>query len=162
MGFVRLIRSTLISVILLLFSACSLINPLTGEQKAEMTAIDFFSLLSTGEYEQASEMYAGDTSGLQYMNPSIDENDLVGLWRNACTINGFQCLPIKQVLHVEKFSLNEYFMQVEFQNPDGSLFVLGPCCGASEEEMPPVSQFYVYVIERGGDYFITSLPVLVP
>jgi hypothetical protein len=162
MGYVRPIRLAFISVILLLFSACSLINPLSGEQKAEMTAIDFFSLLSTGEYEQASEMYAGDITNLQYFNPLIDENDLVSLWRNACTVNGFQCLPIKQVLNVEKFSLNEYFIKVEFQNPDGSLFVLGPCCGASEEEMPPVSQFDMYVIERGVDYFITSLPVLVP
>lgn len=107
-------------------------------------------------------MYAGDISDLQYMNPSIDENDLETLWRNACTINGFQCLPIKRVLNVEKFSLNEYHLQVEFQNPDGSLFVLGPCCGASEEEMPPVSQFDMYVIERDGDYYVTSLPVLVP
>lgn len=107
-------------------------------------------------------MYAGDLTNLQYLNPSIDEHDLETLWRNACTINGFQCLPINKILKAEKFSLNEYHLQVEFQNPDGSLFVLGPCCGASEEEMPPVSQFDVYVIERNGEYFVTSLPVLVP
>lgn len=135
---------------------------MTGEQNAEKAAIKFFHLLSTGGYEQAAAMYAGDYSTLQSINPSIDENDRVTLWRNACTINGFQCLPIDQVLSVEKFSLNEYFMLVEFQNPDGSLFVLGPCCGANEEEMPPVSQFDVYIIERGGEFFVTSLPVLVP
>lgn len=135
---------------------------MTGEQEAEKTARQFFQLLSTGEFAQAAGMYAADISGLQYMNPSIDDNDLETLWRNACTVNGFQCLPIKRVLSVEKFSLNEYFLQVEFQNPDGSLFVLGPCCGASEEEMPPVSQFDVFVIEREGEFFTTSLPVLVP
>ena len=124
--------------------------------------MQFFQMLSEGEYAQAAGMYAGDTSSLQYINPSIDENDLERLWRNACTINGFHCLPIKTILKTEKISLNEYNIQVEFQNPDGSLFVLGPCCGASEEEMPPVSQFDVYVIERSGDYYVTSLPVLVP
>ncbi len=107
-------------------------------------------------------MYAGDISDLQYLNPSIDETETETLWRNACTINGFQCLPIKRILNVEKFSLNEYHLRVEFQNPDGSLFLLGPCCGASEEEMPPVSQFDVYVIDRSGDYYLTSLPVFVP
>jgi len=35
---------------------------------------------------------------------------------------------------------DSYVFQVKFNNPDGSLFILGPCCGASETGMPPVSQ----------------------
>jgi hypothetical protein len=160
--FVKNFRLTFLFIILYFLSSCSLDSPITDAQKAEKAAKQFFQLLSDGEYVQAAGMYAGDTSGLQYMNPSIDKNDLESLWRNACTINGFQCLPIQTILTTEKFSLNEYHLQVEFRNPDGSLFVLGPCCGASEEEMPPVSHFDMYVIERNGEYFVTSLPVLVP
>lgn len=160
--FVGTIRSAFLISILLFFSACSLISPFSDEQKAENAARRFFQLLSDGEYAQAAGMFAADTLELQYMNPSIDENDLENLWRNACTINGFQCLPIKTILKTEKFSLNEYHLQVEFQNPDGSLLVLGPCCGASQDKMPPVSQFSVFVIERNGEFFVASLPVLVP
>jgi hypothetical protein len=40
--------------------------------------------------------------------------------------------------------------------------VLGPCCGATAEEMPPTSQFSVDVIERDGNYYVTSLPVFQP
>jgi len=154
--------SSFLIILVLILSACSLISPTSNEQEAEKTVTQFFQLLSTNDYSQAAGMYAGDISDLQYLNPSIDETEIETLWRNACTINGFQCLPIKRILNVEKFSLNEYHLRVEFQNPDGSLFLLGPCCGASEEEMPPVSQFDVYVIERSGDYYITSLPVFVP
>jgi hypothetical protein len=154
--------SSFLIILVLILSACSLISPTSNEQEAEKTVTQFFQLLSTGDYSQAAGMYAGDISDLQYLNPSIDETEIETLWRNACTINGFQCLPIKRILNVEKFSLTEYHLRVEFQNPDGSLFLLGPCCGASEEEMPPVSQFDVYVIERSGDYYLTSLPVFVP
>jgi hypothetical protein len=160
--FVKIIKPALIILFLIFLSACSLINSSSGEQIAENTATQFFKLLFDGEYAQAAGMYAGDLSTLQYMNPTTDVNDLENLWRNACTINGFQCLPIKTILKTEKFSLNEYHLRVEYQNSDGSLFVLEPCCGASEEEMPPVSEFDVTVIERNEELYVSSLPVLVP
>lgn len=143
-------------------SACNLIDPIPNEQKAEKAAVVFFERLSSGKYQLAAEMYAGDYAELQYMNPSLRNDDLPALWRNACTINGYQCLPIRQVLEIEKFSLNEYHLKVQFQNPGGSVFILGPCCGADEEEMPPLSEFDVYVIERKDVFFVVSLPVFVP
>jgi hypothetical protein len=42
---------------------------------------------------------------------------------------------------------------VEFTNDDGSLFVLGPCCGATEMEMSPKTQF-VYTVKRVKDKFL--------
>jgi hypothetical protein len=56
-----------------------------------------------------------------------------------------------------------YVFQVEFNNPDGSLFVLGPCCGASETEMPPVSQFeYGVARNADGKFLVMELPPYVP
>lgn len=157
----RCLVSGLCSLVLFL-SACNLIRPISSEQKAEQAAIDFFDLLSSGKYQHAAEMYAGDYAGLRDMNPALPENDHAALWRNACRINGFQCLPVHQVLEIEKFSLNEYRLKVQFQNPEGSVFILGPCCGADEEEMPPIAEFDVYVIERDGNFYVVSLPVYVP
>ena len=56
-----------------------------------------------------------------------------------------------------------YIFQVEFNNPDGSLFVLGPCCGATETEMPPVSQFQFTVIRNAdGRFVVMNTPPYVP
>jgi len=146
----------------LFLSACNVICPISNEKKAEVAAVEFFERLSSGEYQRAAEMYSGDYAELEYMNPALPEEDDAALWRNACRINGYQCLPIRQVLEIEKFSLNEYHLKVEFQNPDGSVFILGPCCGADEEEKPPVSQFDVYLIGRDDIFYVVSLPVFVP
>jgi len=147
---------------LAVLSACT--SPLTHQevQKAEMAAVDFFRALSQSDYHQAVDLYGGDYSQLQYLNPSISPDDHAALWKSACEINGYQCLQIRQVLETDKFSLNEYSLLVEFELPDGSLFVLGPCCGADEADMPPVSQFEIFVVEREGQFLLYSLPVLVP
>jgi hypothetical protein len=51
---------------------------------------------------------------------------------------------------------------IEFQNEDGTVFILGPCCGATEEEMPPRSNFDYPVTLREGKYQVMELPVFVP
>ncbi len=58
---------------------------------------------------------------------------------------------------------DSYIFQVEFSNLDGSLFVLGPCCGANETEMPPVSQFE-YTVSRNADhrFVVMNTPPYVP
>lgn len=153
-----------ITVLLLavLLSACSLLAPKNDSAKAEQALITFFDHLSQGEYDQADAMYGASYEPLTYFNPSLPPEDHVALWRNGCEINGYQCLPILRIIRTEKFSLNEFMITVEFKGADGQAFVFGPCCGASEEDMPPESQFEMYVIERDGQYLVTSLPVYVP
>jgi hypothetical protein len=152
----------LLTILLITLSACRPLSVQSETENAEAAARKFFQLLTDGEYQAAQAMYAGDYSELRYLNLSISADDHAVLWRNACEVNGFQCLPIRQIVQIQKQSLNEYFMIVEFENPDGGLFVLGPYCGASEGDMSPVSQFEVYIIERSGEYLVVSLPVLVP
>lgn len=149
-------------VVCIFLNACSSLLPAYEERLAEKTAAQFFLLLSEKDYAAADRLYGGDYSPIQSINPEIPPEDHASLWKNACEVNGFQCLEIRQALRTEKFSLNEFFVTVEFNNPDGSLFVLGPCCGATEEQMPPRSQFDVFIIERDGNYLVTSLPVLLP
>lgn len=149
-------------IILLLVSACSVISPGLEIKRAEQAAVDFFGYLASSDYANADELFGGDYWLLEYFNPQIDPTNHVALWKSACEVNGLLCVPILRVLKTEKFSLNEFFLTVEFEDTDGKVFVLGPCCGADESEMPPQSQFEIHVIERDRKYLVTSLPVYVP
>ena len=122
----------------------------------------FFKNLSEGRYAEAAEMYAGDYMALASLTSQVPPDDHAGLWKSGCEISGLQCLSIHRIISTEKFSLNEFRITVEFRDMTGSVFVQGPCCGRTAAEMPPVSQFDVYVIERDGRYFATSLPVITP
>ena len=143
-------------------AACGRNSPRFQKGLAEQTAVAFFKDLSAGRYEKAATMYAGDYAALASLTSEIPPDDHAGLWKNGCEISGLQCLPIYRIINTEKFSLNEFRITVEFRDPSGGVYVLGPCCGATAEEMPPVSQFDVYVIERDSNYYVTSLPVFIP
>ena len=147
---------------LLALTACSLVAPKYEEKQAEQIAIAFFEHLAAGRYAEADAIYAGDYLTLVSNNPQISLDDHAALWKSGCKINGMQCLPIYRILTSEKFSLNEFWLTVEFKDKTGGVFTRGPCCGATAEEMPPVSRFDVYVIERDGRYYVTSLPVFTP
>ena len=156
-------KQTIIWLLLLsVLAGCALFYPKNDIIQAEQALIAFFEHLSKRDYALADALYGASYEPLVYLNPSIPEDDHEALWRSACEVNGFQCLPVLNVIGTEKFSLNEYIITVEFRGADGTPFVLGPCCGASEKEMPPESQFEMFVIESGGRYLVTSLPVLVP
>jgi len=51
---------------------------------------------------------------------------------------------------------------VEFVWLDGTLFKLGPCCGATEAEMPPVWQFPYTVKKIDGQFKVMEGPVYIP
>ena len=130
---------------------------------AQAALTDFFRLLHEGQYAQAIPLYGGTYEILQYWNPEVDSNDFLTLWQNACEFNGLMCLQVLNIASQTQISPNGFHFVVEFMLPDGSLFVLGPCCGATEEEMPPVSQFeYTVVLGLDGQYRVTGLPVYVP
>ncbi|MCL4561011.1 MAG: hypothetical protein M1281_10390 [Chloroflexi bacterium] len=96
-------------------------------------------------------------------NPSISPNDLAALMRNACEINGYQCLNPKTINAKEPTTSGEFSFQVEFQNQDGSLFVRGPCCGANPTDEPPQSIFsYTVVTNRQDQFQVMDMPPYVP
>ena len=107
-------------------------------------------------------MYGGSYEALINQNPSVNPEDTEELWQNACQKNGYQCLEIKQVVNASRDAQGLFHFVVEFQQADGSLFVLGPCCGASATETPPQSQFEYTVRVAGGIFLVADLPVFVP
>jgi hypothetical protein len=143
-----------IPIILLCLVACqNSISPgdseldqsISMEEQAQLNLINFFDLLNSGKYEEVVPLYGGSYEVLQGYNPTIDPDNKVVLLQSACEINGFMCLRVDQVERFQSPSAGEFTYKVTFIGPDGNLFKLGPCCGATEEEMPPVSQFEIRV-----------------
>jgi hypothetical protein len=131
---------------------------------AQGTLIEFFKCLNDGDYLSASSLYGGSYEVLAEYNPELDLEDSAALLRNACMINGFQCLQVQSVtLQQGGAHTGEYRFVVEFLAPDGGRFVLDPCCGSTETDMPPRSQFEFTVVHTGeGTYQVQDLPIYAP
>jgi len=125
--------------------------------------VQFFDHLHAGRYEEAVNLYGGDYQLLVDQNPETDPSDHATLMKNACMYNGFQCLKVKLAGIERKPSPDKFVFGVQFQNEDGSLFVLGPCCGASETEQPPVSFFEIRVLKNTeGEFRVLDMPPYMP
>jgi len=133
------------------------------ELAAEAALIDFYNQLNQGEYEKAVELYGGSYEELEYFNPGMDPDDRAGLLAAACEFNGFFCLPVSSVTAIDSGPQQPLLFEVSYINPDGSRFVLGPCCGATEEEMLPMDVFSVRVnCEKEDECQVLDLPPYVP
>jgi hypothetical protein len=130
---------------------------------ARNALIDFFSYLKAGDYELASDLYGGSYSVMQDQNPDLNPDDHAALFRNACLINGAQCLEIQQITFLDQPSPHEYRFIVKFSNEDGSLFRSGPCCGEESIDGPIQSEFiYTTRLDCTGKYHILEMPVYLP
>lgn len=130
--------------------------------EAQETLINFFELLNSKQYAEADSLYGGDYEQLQIFNAQADPSDHTALWAWSCEKSGLQCLKVRTATF-KNLQGDTYVFQVEFSNPDGSLFVLGPCCGANETEMPPVSQFEYHIARTSdGQFHVMDLPPYTP
>jgi hypothetical protein len=157
--------------LLLLFTGCTpkvaTLTPTSlpsTASEAQTALIKFFELLNSKKYADADLLYGGDYEQLEVFSPDTNPapSGHAKLWADACQLAGLQCLEVRSATF-KNLQGDTYIFQVEFSNPDGSLFVLGPCCGANETEMPPVSQFE-YAVGRNADhqYVVMNLPPYVP
>jgi hypothetical protein len=122
----------------------------------------FFAALATESYPEAARLYGGSYDVLRGWNPDTDPGDLTALWSAACRHNGLVCLANAEVLRTERVSAEETRITVRFLTAAGEPFVLGPCCGATPEEMPPTREFGFSVRRHGDAYRVHDLPVYVP
>ena len=130
---------------------------------AEEVLTEFYQLLNDGKYDQAAILYGGSYEMLQGYNPDLDNEDYAGLLKAGCELNGLMCLKVLEVLSSQTSDEDEFIFEIALANPDGSQFVLGPCCGATEEEMPPQSSFVVRVVcQEDVPCLVIDLPPYVP
>lgn len=145
----------------LLLSACA-----PGEKETEQprqTLVAYFDALRQSDYDTVINLYGGSYEGMSDQNPSLDPNDHLALWKNTCEINGNQCMLLVRAMKFKKESRDIYSFVVEFNTPDGTLFALGPCCGGSATDFPPVTQFEYRVKKlKDGKFVVLDLPVYVP
>ncbi|MEJ2706550.1 MAG: hypothetical protein P8074_02940 [Anaerolineales bacterium] len=130
---------------------------------ARQALLDYFTALNQGDYLQAVELYGGSYELLADYNPDIPAEEHAQYFQAACRYNGFMCfLPLREIVAQEQVAADEFHFAVEFNNPDGTRFELGPCCGADPNSQPPVSQFGYTVVYREDGYRVMELPVYVP
>ena len=130
------------------------------EQIAQDVLIEYFSLLHSGNYQEASELYGGSYDTLIEHNPTIDPSNHAALFKNACENNGAQCLKISGAPILDRISDRDFVFLVEFERADGSIFSRGPCCGGPQ---PPARSFSFDVMQISEEEFLVmDTPIYVP
>jgi hypothetical protein len=131
-----------------------------GINRARDSLQAFFGALYVGRYADAARLYGGSYEALIAWNLDVSPSDHATLLERGCTHNGLQCLRLKRIVAEQAVSDNEFRFVVEFLNDDGSLFELGPCCGASSGK---ITTRFPYLVRRvSGEYLVQDLPVYVP
>lgn len=123
----------------------------------------YFDVLNAGNYPESARIFGGDYTQLIEYNPEISPDDGAALFEAACTANGFICsLKINEILKSEPISPAAIQFTLILQNPDGSIFELGPCCGADTAASPPQREFFFTVEWQDGLFKVLELPVYIP
>lgn len=136
--------------------------PTDNAEQARQALITFFAHLRRGRYPEAATLYGGNYEALIEANPELDPQEHAALLQAACSVNGYQCLGVRNAVLETQLSPTGYQFVVEFENADGSLFALEGCCGGDETN-PAQSQFvYTLLPDGAGGFLVQELPVYVP
>jgi hypothetical protein len=127
--------------------------------EAQSALLQFSQALNRGDYITGAKLYGGDTQILQDWNPDI-QNDLPAWLERACTQNGLVCLLPRSLTYTGLDEDGNLQFLVEYNNPDGSLFRQGPCCG--EETGPVFTSFLVRAKKQDDLWLVLDLPPYVP
>lgn len=151
-----------VSILLLICAIALVFRFGVKHSNASEAFIRYFDLLNAKQYAEALPYHGSGFELLQTWNPDIDPNDQIDLLRHGCEFNGWNCLRVKSIMEQERLGPETYLAIVQFQNEDGTLFKRGPCCGATEEEMPTQTNFE-YIVKQTGDVFqVMTEPVYTP
>ncbi len=132
-------------------------------QAARQVLQEYFDRLNAADYPGAAALFGGGYEPLTGMNPEIAPDAHAALFEAACTTNGYRCdLRIAAVSETYPMDADAFHFVIHLSNPDGSPFILGPCCGADPALTPPVKAFAYEVYRFGEQYLVWDLPVYVP
>ena len=133
------------------------------EQLALQVLTDFLQSLYTGNYDKAAQLYGGSYETMIDHNPSIIPSDHTALLKNACETNGAQCFRVKSASLDNRTSKTEFVFRVDFVNDDGTLFVIGPCCGGNATDFSHQSVFFFTVVKVDKNkFFVMDMPPYTP
>lgn len=132
---------------------------LTELDRAQSALETYFKLLHDGRYSEAVTYYGGSYDVLEGYNPP-DVGHPATLLEDACTKNGFQCLPVKRVVDARQAGSDAFNFAVEFARSDGSLLMQpdgDPPSGAATPYTFPFT-----VVKVDGSFLVQELPVYLP
>ncbi|UCG25948.1 MAG: hypothetical protein JSW55_08185 [Chloroflexota bacterium] len=136
-------------------------HPVSEVEAAQEALRRYFALLSEGKYADAVDLHGGGYGALRGWNPTADPDDLAGLLESGCKVNGLVCRPVKTISPMGAGSPTVFEFAVQFENPDGSLFVLNPEGDWPEGEFPR-SSFKFTVLPIGDGFAVQELPISTP
>jgi hypothetical protein len=113
---------------------------------ARHAVLAFFTLLHARRYQEAAPYYGGSYDALRGWNPSVPPADHATLWKNACEVNGLQCLRIRRVVGAEETAPGEVTVIIELENEDGTLYARGP--GFAGNPNYPVTSRWPIVVKK--------------
>lgn len=130
---------------------------------AKTIFIKFFDLISQQKFDEAVPLLSSDFE-LQENLRAYDYNHTgnpAEMLQTYC--DGVPTCLKTRVLKTERTGNYEYTLTVQFINPDGSTYIFGPCCGASEEDMPSTDTF-TYVVKKDFEdkMVVMTLPLYRP
>jgi hypothetical protein len=131
--------------------------PLDTTGTPQYALVSFFDALSTGQFENAVEFFDFEGHGEWVYSSSDDPAQIL---EDYCAATG-TCLRA-EVLATNEVNGDEYTLTVQFFNSDGSIYIAGPCCGATEEEMPSQDTFEFTVKKIDGVFKVTTAPLYRP
>jgi hypothetical protein len=129
-------------------------------EKAKNALITFFDYLNENEFEKASGLFSSDETdweSIKVYSPEDEASNKAKILENYCEAVG-TCLKAK-ILEAKQTANYEYNLVVQFLNKDGSIYIFGPCCGATEEEMPSKDKFD-YTVKKIDNAFEVKTPPL--
>jgi hypothetical protein len=127
---------------------------------AEGALITFFDYLSKNEFAKASKLFSSDEAdweSLKVYSPIEETSNKAKVLENYCKAT-LTCLKAK-VLDVKEVANGEYNLVVQFLNNDGTTYIFGPCCGATEKEKPSKDKFD-YTVKKINSMFKVITPPL--
>jgi hypothetical protein len=136
------------------------LNAPPEKDDAEKSLREYLTALNNGDFILAAKLYSGDPELLQTWNPDIKKDDLPALFERACSQNGLVCMTPRTLTYRGIDADGNYQFNVEFNNPDGTLFRQGPCCG--ETEGPSFTSFLFHVAKTESGFAVLDLPPYVP
>jgi hypothetical protein len=116
-------------------------------------------------YPQAVDLYDGSYQALIDLNPGIDPNDPAALLRNACEVNGFQCLRLHRVVSSRTLlgvdGSYAIHLTVQLEDRYGEVFYTGLCCGSGNA---PQQTEFDFTVRRSADgiFQVLDLPPYAP
>lgn len=134
----------------------------TEEELAKRTLINFFNYLEKDDFGNAVKLFHQDYwEQLNSFSVPSEQGNKAKVLENYCNAVG-TCMKAEVLSVTAKKSGVQYSFVVQFIQGDGSIYVFGPCCGVTEEEMPSRKQFTFEVKKIDGIYKVITPPLYRP